>query len=588
MKLSINRNIVWSDIFVNRLAQLGVHNACISPGSRNTSLTLAFNANRHIKIYQIVDERSSAFFALGLAKKTNSPVAVLTTSGTAVAELYPAIIEAYYSRVPLIICTADRPYHLLDRGANQTINQINIYKNHIRYFKDAGLPDINKLSFIKQVAEEAIHFSTVDNRGPVHINLPFEKPFEPKSYTDSIELKKIENIFTHSSFETAPPAQSSVNFESLSKKLLKKEKGLIIVGYNNYSDAFSGKVIKLAEKLGYPVYADGASSLRLRSRSKNIFIDNLTAFMRGRDFQKHFDPKIIIQFGAAPTSNVLLEFFKNSKAEKILVNDFGDRKDPSLTAKTIIRFEPAQFCSLLADSIKEKGNRDSCWKIDMQVMNSFSGDLKSRIIDKAKFPFEGKIVSEIIDAIPARSNLFVSNSMPIRDTDFFVSANRKKIKLFCNRGASGIDGINSTAIGIAARSKEKTFLIIGDLAFYHDLNGLLNSVKFKIPLTIILINNSGGGIFESLPISRYRDGFTENFSTPLNLDFEKIVKAYGGKYFKINSWKNLKEKVILSSGNRHLSVLEIRTDAKKSKLQRNKYWNAVSKRVVRFINETKS
>lgn len=588
MKLSINRNIIWCDLFVNRLSQLGVRYACISPGSRSTSLTIAFATNKSIEVFPIVDERSSAFFALGLAKKSNTPVAIVTTSGTAVAELYPAIIEAYYQRVPLIICTADRPHLLRNRGANQTINQQNIYRNHIRYFVDAGLPDIKKLSSIKKIAEDAIRYSCLTDKGPVHINFPFEKPFEPKSYTDKIEIKAIEKIFSNSSFELAPSVQAEINYEALTKKFWLTERGLIIVGSNNYREDFVKQVIRFSEIFGYPVYLDGSSSYRFGKYSKDNIIENLTAFIRAQNFQKHFDPKIIIQFGGTPTSNVLLEFFKKSNAEKILVNEFGDKNDPSLSAKTILQINPSEFIEIILQNEHTRRKRDSCWLIDHQIMNSLAEQLKNQFINKAKFPFEGRIATELLNAIPEKSNLMISNSLPIRDTDFFASTMSKQLRIFSNRGASGIDGINSTALGIAKASKNKSYLLIGDLAFYHDLNGLHNAIKFNIPLTVILINNGGGGIFESLPISEYRDVFQENFSTPLKVDFKKLVEAYGGNYHKIKSWKDFKERVILSSRNKILTVFEIQTDAIESKLQRQNYWNAVSNRIVKFINEIKS
>ena len=270
MKISINRNIIWCDLFVSRLAVLGVKYACISPGSRSTSLTLAFASNKNIKLYTIVDERSSAFFALGLAKKTKSPVAVVTTSGTAVAELFPAIIEAYYSRIPLIICTADRPPALKNSGANQTINQHNIYKDHIRFFIDAGLPDIAHLEKIKNIAEDAVRYSCFLEKGPVHINFPFEKPFEPDSNTDKLDLKILEKNFQYSSFESKPRMQKKINFKNLADKFSKKERGLILVGYNNYGPGFGKLLFKLSKTLAYPVYIDGASHFRFGLVQKNL------------------------------------------------------------------------------------------------------------------------------------------------------------------------------------------------------------------------------------------------------------------------------------------------------------------------------
>lgn len=588
MKLSINRNTFWCDVFVHRLAELGIRYACISPGSRSTPLTLAFASNKSINLFPIVDERSSAFFALGIAKNTKSPVAVVTTSGTAVAELYPAIIEAYYQRVPLIICTADRPPALRNSGANQTINQHNIFKNHIRFFADAGLPNLKNLNYINDLADKLILNSSLLDKGPVHVNFSFEKPFEPRSYTDKIEISKIQKTFSKSSLVLNQKKQAVIDFHGLIKKFHGIERGLILVGSNHYNKDFTKNLVQFSRAFGYPIYADGSSSLRFGNHSKEYFINNFTAIVRVKNFQKYFDPGLIIQFGGTPTSNVLLEFFKNSKAEKILVNEFGDRNDPSHTAKKIFSINPTEFCFSLLKNVEKNIKRDSCWLIDLQVMNNKAAELKNILIDNAKFPFEGRVANDLIKSLPKKSNLMISNSLPIRDVDFFASSNNKNINIFSNRGASGIDGINSTALGIAKTSKEPTYLLIGDLAFYHDMNGLHNAIKYKIPLTVVLINNNGGGIFESLPISNYKEFLLENFLTPLELDLSKLVKAYGGKFIRIKNWKKFSSAINSSKKNKKITVLEIRTNAKKSKELRDKYWKVVSNEVDLYINEIKS
>lgn len=586
MKLSVNKNIIWCDVFTNRLNELGVKNVCISPGSRSTPLTYSFATNKNFNTYPIVDERSSAFFALGLAKKSKSPVAIVTTSGTAVAELYPAIIEAYYQRIPLIVCTADRPRRLRGSGANQTINQHNIYKNHIRMFSDVGLPDLKNINFVSRLAEESVRVSYFNDRGPVHLNFQFEKPFEPNSTTDSIDVKILEKVYSRASFELMESVSKKLDLNKLANKFSSK-RGLILIGFNNYGDSFPKQVIRLSEKFGYPIYADGSSSLRYGNHRKDNLIDNLTAIVRAENFVNEYDPEIIIQFGSAPTANVILEFFKNSKAEKILCNEFGDLNDPSLTAKTIVRMNPENFCDSIVNSAPNRID-SSVWLDDWRSMNKIAEVYKSEVIDKSNFAFEGRLPLEVISGIPEKSNLFVSNSLPIRDMDFFATSQNKKINIYTNRGASGIDGIISTALGIAKASDKPTFLVTGDLAFFHDMNGLHNSIKFKIPLKIILVNNSGGGIFESLPISEYRDVMKDNFLTPLQLKFNKFVAAYGGRYVKIKNWNHLKKELKLYSASRKITVLEVKTDAKKSKLLRQKYWSAVTKEINHYINEIKS
>ena len=588
MKLSVNRNILWCDVFVQRLNELGAMYACISPGSRSTPITISLVSNKKVKVFPIVDERSSSFFALGLAKKINSPVIIVTTSGTAVAEIYPAIIEAYYSRIPLIVCTGDRPSHLMNRGANQTINQQNIYGNHIRFFADPGLPDLNNIKNIVTLAEKAIEISCYTDRGPVHINLQFEKPFEPKSYTDSIKIAEIQNFFHLGSQEITPLHQSKLTTSELSNKFLAINNGVIIIGYDKYGKNSGEVLTRFAKVLGYPVYIDGASPLRSGIHSNENIIEDMTTIVRAKNFLPKFDPELIIQFGSAPTSNSLLEFFKLSKSDKILVNEFGDKNDPSLSAETIIPCNPEDFCRSILNALPANFHRENPWLDKFKKMNSVISGLKRKLITNASFPFEGRIITEIFNHLPDNSNLMISNSLPIRDTDYFAFSENKKINIYANRGASGIDGIISTAIGIAATSSNPTYLLIGDLAFFHDSNGLHNTIKFNIPLTIILINNSGGGIFHSLPISQYKDILKENFLTPLKIDFKKIVEANGGRIVEIKSWNMFRRKLLYCRKSKSLTILEIKTDAVKSKRQRLLFWNRAAKEVEKYIDEIKS
>lgn len=591
MKLSINRNSIWCDLFVKQLSDLGVKYACISPGSRSTPLTLAFAQNKSIKSFPIVDERSSAFFALGMAKKTKEPVAVVTTSGTAVAELYPAIIEAFYQRIPLIICTADRPHYLRDSGSNQTINQNNIYSNHIRFFTDAGLPEVNfkKLTHIKKSAEKIFYHSTIIDRGPVHINFPFEKPFEPDNYTDKIELSLIEKLFKPTDKKIFETKVSIKNIKGVVDKLKLCKRGLILVGYNNYEKKFAGLVAKLSTALGFPIFADGSSGLRYGLHSKSNVIDNFSTLVRDKLFLEKYDPELIIQFGGAPVSNVVLEFFKNSKAEKILINEYGDKNDPSLTAKKIIDCEPSSFCSDALTIISESNfKKNKEWLSDLLHLNNEAEKIKRRVMRKSQVDFEGKIIFELLETIPTKSNMMISNSLPIRDIDFFSSSNQKEINVYCNRGASGIDGIISTALGIAQTSKNPTILLTGDLAFYHDMNGLHNAIKFNIPLTIVLINNNGGGIFESLPISRFGKTFVENFITPLNLNFAKFVQAYGGYFVRAKNLKSFKTELNKAVSSKKLAVIEIKSNSKKSKTQREEIWKSSVEKINSYINENRS
>ncbi len=579
MEIKINRNIIWAKVFVEQLVRLGVKEACVSPGSRSTPLTYAIAANKNIKSTVNVDERSSAFFALGLAKQTSAPVLVVTTSGTAAAELYPAIIEAYQSRVPLIICTADRPSYLRNRGANQTINQDNIYKNHIRYYAGLTLPEVTVKDFasLKRETAKAFRKCSIENRGPVHINMPFEKPFEPDSYTDILSARLMDKIWSFRSIDTAE-AKKDIKIEreikALAARAGKIEKGLILCGPGTYSEAERKQISLLSKKTGYPVAADGASGLRAGAFTVENLIPNFTSLCKSKQFTSLHAPEMIIQFGSAPTSASVLDFYRNSKAVKYLVNGYGDWTDPSLTSNKLIKCNIEYFCRAF---IKSKASRSAKrkWLNKIKSFDSSIGKLKDNYINNQPFPFEGRIVNEIISSLPAKCNLVISNSLPVRDFDSFAGVTGKQINLFTNRGASGIDGIISTALGIAASSKDATYLVIGDLAFYYDLNALSAGVKNSISLKIIVVNNNGGGIFEHLPIASYPNVFTEYFKTPLNVDFERLSEAHGCSYSLIEQWTSFRKEIKDFRMRGLIEVTEIKTDSTESLGLRRNFWNSI-------------
>jgi len=593
MKNHVNRNFLWAQIFVEQLSKSGVKYASISPGSRSTPLTLAFSENSKIKTFVNIDERTSGFFALGLANKTNSPVAVVTTSGTATANLYPAIIEAFQQRIPLIVCTADRPPELQNCGANQTINQQNIYANHIRYFVNIGLPSLsmNKINRLKKITHTAVQDSLILKRGPIHLNFPFKKPLEPKTFTDSISKDSItkSKVFIYNeagTYKTGLLSKSKIaEFTGAVKKY---RKGIIICGGYNYSSNFPKSCSSFASKLGYPIFAEGNSGLRFSNSSKKLILSNSTAFLKSDAFKNLIDTEIIIQFGNTPISNIVQKFIKESKADKYLINSFGDYQDPSRTAQNVFTIAPENFCGSFLDSTKNLNfARSKEWIKKLLTYEKISEDIKREKIEDAKFPFEGRIVTEILKLIPNNSNFMFSNSMPVRDLDFFASPNKKNINIFSNRGASGIDGIISTAAGIAAASKDPTVLIIGDLAFYHDMNSLLILKKFKVPLIIILVDNNGGGIFNMLPVSGYKKSFTKYFRTPLNIDLLGFAENYGGNVNEIENWEDLNSHFSSALKRKKFTVLRIKTNAKNSFRVREAYWQKVVKEIKTYNDNSK-
>ncbi|MGB5528785.1 MAG: 2-succinyl-5-enolpyruvyl-6-hydroxy-3-cyclohexene-1-carboxylic-acid synthase [Ignavibacteriaceae bacterium] len=585
MKIKVNRNNLWTRIFIDQLAALGVQNACISPGSRSTPLAYILSRNKKIRSYVHFDERSSAFFALGLAKVTGKPVLVVTTSGTAVAELYPAIIEAYQQRTPLIICTADRPAELIGTGANQTINQHNIFKNHIRWFRDLGLPSISDVGFhyLQKIAIKAYRISLAEDKGPVHLNFPFSKPLEPFSFTDKVGKKivrfKSQKLTKQNFLPPFSRLDKNNHFKKVVKDIIDSEKGIIIVGPMEYDVQLPKKIKELSTFLKYPVFADGISQLRFNvTKNEQLIISNFNSILTSTKFISKQNTDIILQFGRTPTSSTLETFLEETNANRYLVDTYGDNHDPARNAKSIFTIEPKLFCQVLLSHLKEenfKRNKSSWLKHFIQA-EELSERIKTKIIDHGKFPNEPSIIHEVIKLIPTGSNLVIGNSLPVRDLDNFSNKTLKRIKIYFNRGASGIDGITSTALGIASKKKQ-TFLITGDLSFLHDLNALAIASNNSIPITMIVINNNGGGIFESLPIANKVKHFEKFFIAPHNLELGDIVKSFGINHQLIKTRRGL-QRQLKNSLNKNLpSVLEIKTDAVKSVELRKKIFNDVKK-----------
>lgn len=552
MTIQINRNIYWSQLFVKQLAALGVKEVSISPGSRSTPLTYAFATNNDFKKYVNIDERSSAYFALGLAKQQRRPVAVVTTSGTAVAELYPAIIEAYNQRVPLIICTADRPHYLRNTGANQTINQDNIYSNHIRFFYDTGLPVIdeqNLTTFLNKITE-GFYTGFKTDCGPVHFNFPFEKPFEPDSYTDKLPDDFFIPEIKFPSRRTAEPDKDVIS------KIAKAEKVIAVIGPNNFCKKTLLKIDKTFNEKNIPVFADSASGLRFLSDNNSIV--NHTAFVRFENLLDLNKNNVVLLLGEAPVSNSILGFIEKTECTKISVNSFGDLKDPSRTVNHIIKSEENLFLDSISDSIKVK---DLQFFEFVKSLEHKAEEVRTKNIEQADLKIESVVSHTLMKLIPDESNLFIGNSTIIRDFDLFSGKSNKNINVFSNRGTSGIEGNIATTLGVACKSSSPSFMVLGDLSFYYDSNSLLIAKQNKIPLTIIIINNNGGGIFSMLPISNQEEIFEKYFTTPLNLNLKYFADLYDGKYFNPNSVKELSKIFTTELDHSKLNIIEIKTDS---------------------------
>jgi len=528
------------------------------------------------------------FLHLDLQKLLNSksPVVVVTTSGTAAAELYPAIIEAYQQRIPLIICTADRPPELLNTGANQTINQHNLYKNHIRWFRNVGLPSLKRLKLrrLQQTALRAVEISTIKDKGPIQLNFPFRKPLEPFTFTDEVDSLLIKEL--DGSINKVKPSKKKFDSEKLRKTkrfkeiaelITNEQEGIIIAGPMGYNFNFRKQLKNLSSITGYPIIADAASHIRFKvSKNDKKILSNYHTFLRSSEFCISHKPKLILQFGRTPTSSSLETFLENSDAPRYMINEFGDWFDPSRKSKAVIKYNPEDFIAELINHLTEQNleRNNSVWLEDFNKAEVLAEKIKTEVIGKSTFPNEPGIIKNILEALPDKAHILIGNSSPIRDFDNYAACYKKDLIVYFNRGASGIDGITSTAIGIA-QLKEPAFLLTGDLSFLHDLNALAVANKYPAGLTVILINNNGGGLFESLPVSKERSILKEYFLTPHNLNLKNIITSFGVEYKLLKSWAQLNNSINDSVGNNKLNVLEIKTDAGKSLWLRNRYLEEV-------------
>lgn len=571
-----NINTVWASIIVETLQRLGLKTVIICPGSRSTPLTLAFARNSQVESIAILDERSAAFWALGMTKSTGLPVALVCTSGTAGANFYPAIIEAKESRLPLIILTADRPSEMRDCHSGQTINQVKLYSNYPQWQVELATPalDINMLIYLRQTMIQAWANCLWPAPGPVHLNIPFRDPLVPSIDPEVEQLKDqlTSNFFDHCQFNQ--PAKY-YNLNSWDE-WLKFNKGLIIVGINSaqINPKYCWYIGQLSQALGWPVLADALTPLRNYREENPYLISTYDLILRNAELADQLIPEIVIQIGDLPTSKELRLWMTKHQPRRWIIEPSQHNLD-ALHGRTIhLRLSVEELVKSLPSSMKftEKSSIycQQWGKIEQQfrqaIDQTFSG-IETMI--------EPKIAWLLPQILPEKTPLFIANSMPVRDVEFFWQPNQRKIQPFCNRGANGIDGTLSTAIGIAHRH-QSSVMLTGDLALLHDTNGFLGRDKLVGHLTIILVNNNGGGIFEMLPIATFDPPFEEFFATPQNINFAQLASTYNITYQKITNWQQLLDQLnpLPLTG---IRLLEIQTDRKYDAQWRKENLNKLAK-----------
>lgn len=562
--------------FVSELISSGAEDVVISPGSRSTPIAMVMAEYPGLRIHMHVDERSAAFFALGIAKASQKPVVLLCTSGTAAANYYPAITEAKISRVPLVVLTADRPHELRDVGAPQTIDQIHLYGHHVKWFVEMAPPEHSEelIRYARSVCARAVATAAQAPSGPVHINFPLREPLIP-ALEDHQVLIQQERKSGYVKINQPTITLKEAEFAHYAELLQEAQKGIIVCGQIEDAD-FSDAVTALAEKLHFPILADPLSQLRSGVHSGKWIIDTYDAFLRFDEIKKTLKPDLIIRFGSMPVSKALSFFLKeNHSARQIVVDGGVGWRDPAMLSTDMIYCHETIFCRETAGRISSR--TASPYAEKWQNLNSLSKQALAKI-NETKELSEGKLFYLLEELLPEDAVLFVGNSMPIRDLDSFFYYNQKRIKVMANRGANGIDGTISTALGAAVIS-QPMYLIVGDLTFFHDLNGLIAAKMQQLNMTVLLINNNGGGIFSFLPQSNHPKHFEMLFGTPLDLDFSKAVGMYGGEFTSITDWDHLRSALIQDREKKGLRVLQIRTDRYDNVKEHRDLWNVVSQEI---------
>ena len=617
--------------FVDELARSGLTDVCICPGSRSTPLALAVARHGGINVWMHLDERSAAFFALGMAKTSRRPVALVCTSGTAVANFMPAVVEARQSRVPLLVLTADRPPELHDVGASQTIDQIRFYGSQVTWSVEMPLPEATEtlLRFVRTTAGRAVAEASGVSAGPVHLNFPFREPLVP---TDE-PLPSLSAVALYGRLDGAPYVRVSMGgtlildldrFTQLADDLAREPHGLIVCGPLDEPD-LAVPLADLALLLGYPILADPLSGLRCGPHDRSMVIDSYDSFLRDARFAAEHAPHLVLRFGAMPTAKPLLQYLQRYPDARQIVVDRAGWRDPTLQAAEMLHTDPVALCTALTGRYFNQppacgADAAAVWQRDWMAAAHRTRTVLDRELAAIDEPFEGRVMSELADLLPEGATLFAGNSMPVRDVDTFFHGSERRIAIMGNRGASGIDGVTSTALGVAAASGAPVVLAIGDISFYHDLNGLLAARQYGLNLTVVLLNNDGGGIFSFLPQAaalprlpsgsppsrqlagskparvdgtvtapdggdqrqetpadrREVDTFELLFGTPHGLDFSHAAALYGATYTRIDGWDGYRRAVRRGIEEGGLHIVEVRTDRDRNVELHRRLWPAVA------------
>ena len=550
-----NLNTLWASVLAETLARLGLQTVVICPGSRSAPLAIAFAQHPDLEAIPVLDERSAAFFALGVARRSNIPVALICTSGTAGANFYPAIIEAKESRVPLLVLTADRPPELRHCHAGQATTQTNLYGGFPNWQAELAMPaaDQQQLAYLRQTAMYSWERTQFPVPGPVHLNIPLREPLAPTAgQIEGGEHLDEAQFFSSVQWRPAGVSRST----AIPPEWLGCEKGIIVAGpaIPPCAETYCRAVGKLSQSLGWPILAEGLSPLRNYSHFNPYLISTYGIALCSKTLAERLKPSQVVRLGELPTNKALRTWLQALTVPQWIIEPSDQNVDPLHGVGVHLRTRVEELM-VERDPIPSPSAFLQQW---LQVESNLRQAI-TETFQHTDAMIECKAAWLLSQVLPARIPLFVSNSMPVRDIEQFWQPGQNEIQLYFNRGVNGIDGILSSALGVVHH--RQGVLLTGDLALLHDTNGFLMRPHWQGHLTIVLINNKGGGIFETLPIAHFDPPFETFFATPQQADFTVLCAAYGVEHVVIQSWEDLARR-LNPLPNAGIRVLELRCNRK--------------------------
>jgi 2-succinyl-5-enolpyruvyl-6-hydroxy-3-cyclohexene-1-carboxylate synthase len=556
-------NRLWANLIVEELVRCGVDFFCVAPGSRSTPLVAALVANDRARSLVHFDERGTAFAALGYARATGRPAAWITTSGTAVANGLPAVVEASTDGVPMILLTADRPPELRQTGANQTIDQPDIFGDFVRWRFDLPAPDLAiDPAMVLTTVDQAAYRARRSPHGPVHLNLMFREPFLPEA-GDNLRGPSpwAEGDQPYTRYAATKPTVDESQIQALWQTLRPVKRGLVVAG--RLASRKQGEaVLRLADALGWPLLPDVGSQVRLGANAENL-VAHYDVLLANDSFSGVHAPEAVVHVGGRALSKRLERFLGRSRPDPyVVVRENPFRLDPAHRVTHSIEADVVDFCAAIVSvAAEDPPSVDvSSWATHWREASEKAGHRLDGISDgiSSREPNEPFVARGVSRNVPRDHGLVVASSMPVRDLDTYAAADGAPVPVAANRGASGIDGTVATAAGFARGLERPVTLLIGDLALLHDLNSL--AMLRDVTVVVVVLNNDGGGIFSFLPVAEQSDFFEPYFGTPQGVGFGPAAEMFGLGYEQPRTTGEFLDAYVGACASGRSSILEVRTD----------------------------